>query len=330
MTLQIVPLDQDHLEDAAALVCARYSDLRTQAPLLPAHFADHAIVMARLAELLPASAGVVAIRSGNVVGFLAAHLLPSFRGRRGVYSPEWANGAQLDDAGAIYQELYRVIAAEWVRNGYLSHALTIFANDDRGREAWHWQGFGLIVADAVRDVVAVDGAPAAVEIRRAMPSDIDDVKRLQVGLRRHLASAPIFLPMQAKWEHERYRAWLADPKVATWLAYREGKAVASMRAELDNDGAGELVRDAATVAITGAYTEPAARSSGLASALLQHVVDWATARGAQRISVDFETQNIDGARFWLRHFQPVAFSMMRQVDDRILWAHGGREETAYW
>ena len=186
------------------------------------------------------------------------------------------------------------------------------------------------MADAVRAVAAVDGAPPAVDIRRATPADIDDVKRLQLGLRRHLASAPIFLPMQEKWQHERYRAWLADPKVATWLAYRDGAAVASMRAELENEGAGELVRDAGTVAITGAYTEPAERSGGLATALLQHVVDWATEQGAARISVDFETQNIDGARFWLRHFQPVAYSLLRQVDDRILWAHAEREESAYW
>ena len=129
MTLQIVPLDQDHLEDAAALVCARYASLRMQVPLLPAHFSDRDTVMARLAELSVASPGVVAIRNGKVVGFLAAHLLPSFRSQRGVYSPEWANGAELEDAGTIYQELYRTIAAEWARNGYLTHALTIFAND---------------------------------------------------------------------------------------------------------------------------------------------------------------------------------------------------------
>ncbi|HRW50718.1 MAG TPA: GNAT family N-acetyltransferase [Caldilinea sp.] len=330
MTLQVAPFEVNHLEDAAVLVCARYAALRLQAPLLPTHFADRNVVRDKLAELLQTSPGVVAIRQGKVVGLLAAHLLPSFRGRRGVYSPEWANGAELDDASEIYQELYRVIAADWVRNGYLSHALTIFANDHRGREAWHWQGFGMIVADALRDLSSVKNAPRGCEIRRAVPADIDDVKRLQLGLRRHLASAPIFLPMQAKWEHERYRAWLADPDVAIWLAYRDGNAIASMRAEMENDGAGELVRDGGTVAITGAYTEPAERSGGLATALLQHVVDWATEQGAVRISVDFETQNIDGARFWLRHFQPVAYSMMRQVDDRILWANAEREETAYW
>ena len=330
MNLKIVPLEPKYLDDAAALVCARYADLRAQAPLLPAHFADRDTVMAKLAELLQGAPGVVAIRQGQVVGVLAAHLLPSFRGRRGVYSPEWANGAELDDAGMIYQELYRVIAAEWVRNGYLIHALTLFANDQRGREAWHWQGFGLLVADAVRGLSPVNAAPESCEIRRATPADIDDVKILQLGLRRHLASAPIFLPMQAKWEHDRYRAWLADSKVATWLAYRDGVAVASMRAELDNDGAGELVRDAGTVAITGAYTEPAERGGGLATALLQHAVDWANEQGAARISVDFETQNIDGARFWLRHFQPVAYSLLRQVDEQILWAHAEREETVYW
>jgi GNAT superfamily N-acetyltransferase len=103
-----------------------------------------------------------------------------------------------------------------------------------------------------------------------------------------------------------------------------------MRAQTGDDGAGELVRDAATVAITGAYTEPAQRSSGVATALLQTVCTWAADQGAARLSVDFETQNIDGARFWLRHFQPVSYSLLRQVDERILWAHADREESAYW
>jgi hypothetical protein len=33
--------------------------------------------------------------------------------------------------------------------------------------------------------------------------------------------------------------------------------------------------------------------------------------------VDFEPQNIPAAHFWLKHFQPVCYSLIRHVDERI-------------
>jgi GNAT superfamily N-acetyltransferase len=330
MNLRIAPFEQAHLEDATALVCQRYCALCDGIPLMPDHFAKQDVILAKLAELTTTAPGVVALRGGKVVGFLAGLLLPSFRGRRGVFCPEWANGALLDDADAIYQELYRVIAAEWVRNGYLLHGLTLFANDCQGLAAWQWQGFGMSVADAIRDLAPVVGAGAAADMRQVSAADVTSIRPLHLGLRRHLASAPIFLPLHEKWDQARDRAWLEQEGAMNWLACVDGQPAAWMRAQTGDDGAGELVRDAATVAITGAYTEPAQRSSGVATALLQTVCTWAADQGAARLSVDFETQNIDGARFWLRHFQPVSYSLLRQVDERILWAHAGREESAYW
>jgi len=331
MTLQLAPLQPQHLEDAAALVSQRYRALCAETPALPDHFAQPDVILAKLAALTAAAPGVAALRGGKLVGFLAAYLLPSFRGRRGVYCPEWANGARLDDAFAIYQELYRGIAGDWVRNGYFLHGLTIFANDRPGLDAWHWQGFGMIVADAIRNLAPVVGAGRVrADISQASAADLPDLRPLHLGLRRHLASAPIFLPLLEKWDAERYQAWLAQEGVTHWLARIDGQPAAWMRSQTGDDGAGELVRDAATVAITGAYTLPAQRSSGVATALLQTVLDHAVANGAARLSVDFETQNIDGARFWLRHFQPVSYSVLRQVDERILWAHADREESAYW
>lgn len=330
MNLQIAPLEQKHLEDAATLVSQRYRALCAEAPALSAHFAKPDVILAKLAELTTTAPGVVALRGGKLVGFLAAYLLPDFRGRRGVYCPELANGALLEDANTIYQELYRAIAGDWVRNGYLLHGLTLFANDRHGLDAWHWQGFGMIVADAIRDLAPMAGAGATADIRQVSAGDVASIRPLHLGLRRHLASAPIFLPLKEKWDQARDQAWLEQEGAMNWLACVDGQPAAWMRARTGDDGAGELVRDAATVAITGAYTVPAQRSSGVATALLQTVCTWATDQGAARLSVDFETQNIDGARFWLRHFQPVSYSLLRQVDERILWAHADREESAYW
>ena len=39
-------------------------------------------------------------------------------------------------------------------------------------------------------------------------------------------------------------------------------------------------------------------------------------QGYVRCAVDFEPENVLGARFWLRAFQPVCYSLFRQVDER--------------
>jgi hypothetical protein len=36
--------------------------------------------------------------------------------------------------------------------------------------------------------------------------------------------------------------------------------------------------------------------------------------------------NILAARFWLRHFRPVCYTLVRHVDERIAWAHERREK----
>jgi GNAT superfamily N-acetyltransferase len=77
-----------------------------------------------------------------------------------------------------------------------------------------------------------------------------------------------------------------------------------------------LLSDTKTVNISGAFTIEAARGRGVAALLLDHALAWARARGCERCSVDFETMNTLAARFWMRWFEPVSFSLVRSLDER--------------
>jgi GNAT superfamily N-acetyltransferase len=81
------------------------------------------------------------------------------------------------------------------------------------------------------------------------------------------------------------------------------------------------------VAITGAYTREGVRGTGIGTALLWHGFEWARSSGYRHCSVDFESANLSGSRFWLRHFEPVCHSLMRRVDGRLAWAHARRDEV---
>ena len=121
MALRMSSLRETHLEDAATLVSVRYRALREQVPLLPPRYEEASTLHSMLHEFTKQAPGVAALRGGRLVGFLAGMVLPIFRGKRSVLSPEWANGAELSEGRRLYEEMYRELSARWVANGCFTH-----------------------------------------------------------------------------------------------------------------------------------------------------------------------------------------------------------------
>jgi GNAT superfamily N-acetyltransferase len=268
-----------------------------------------------------------------LVGFLIAMSLPSVKGKRAAFSPEWANAASDSadaGAGALYQALYAALAPVWLANGCYVHALRVLAHDREGLDGLYWQGFGLNNVDAIRDLTPLPAAVPDLTIRRATAADIATVAALGEALQRHLAAPPIYLPVIHLERPADYLDWLAQPGHVQWLAFREGAAVAELRLEPTNYTACAVAADAGTTFITSAYTVPEARNGGLAAGLLAHALRAAGEAGCVRIATDFESANIPGAAFWMRHFQPMAYSVVRYVDERAAYAHAGRRTEDFW
>jgi GNAT superfamily N-acetyltransferase len=320
MSLEIAPLQDQHLEDAAALVTARYRALREQVSSLPSRYEDVSSILPPLRDLAGQAPGVVAMRDGQLAGFLLGMVLAEFRGKRAVYSPEWANAVDVEGGRKIYQEMYAHLSARWVADGCFTHLVTLLAQDREAIDAWHWLGFGLTAVDAMRDLTPAQGAIAKFEIRRAGLEDIEEAMTLDQALRRHLAAAPVFLMD----EHgsESYEQWLANSANVLWLASCGGEVAGGMGLEPSNTDACYIIRDETTISITSAFTKEGERNRGIGTALLDHSLDWARSAGYKRCAVDFEPQNIPAARFWLRHFQPVCYSLIRHVDERVASAEG--------
>jgi len=311
----IVPLQAEHLTDAAALVSRRYRALREVVPAMPPHYEDPQAILPMLHHLAGSTPGIAALRGGRLVGFLSGYLLPAFRGKPAAYSPEWANGAAGADVRRIYEAMYTALAARWVADGHLTHVIGTLAHESELVEMWHWLGFGMLAADAVRDLSPLAGPTAEIEIRRAGEQDAGVCTALEAALQHHLASSPTYLVTE-KDASSSYASWLADPAHALWLAYQDGEAMAYLRIEPANEDACTLIQDPGTASITGAYTMPHARGGDVGSALLDRALAWARTEGYVRCAVDFEPMNVLAARFWLRHFQPVCYALTRQIDER--------------
>jgi GNAT superfamily N-acetyltransferase len=330
MPFEILPLMDEHLEDAAALFVERYAEMRTHVPYLPAHFEDADAILPLLSEVAGRSPGVVALRDTKLVGFLVGLVLANYRGKRAVWSPEWANAAVGENSQAVYVRMYTELSARWVANGCFMHLISILAHQRDLINRLQWLGFGLMAADAMRDLGPVEGDIAVVEIQRASLDDIEQAMRLGEALQRYMASAPIFLAFAENHGRAYYSELLSSTDNVFWLARHDGEAVSFLSLRPSNPGAADIVQDERIVNITGAFTAERLRGRGIGAALLQRALAWARAAGYESCAVDFEPENVTGAHFWLRHFQPVCLSLARHVDERIAWAHHARDVENVW
>lgn len=78
MPLQIVPLRDVHLEEAATLATDCYRAERAQLPSLPSRRQDPSVILSALRDLAGQVRGAVALQGGRLVGYLVGRLLPVF------------------------------------------------------------------------------------------------------------------------------------------------------------------------------------------------------------------------------------------------------------
>jgi len=316
--LRIQNIQKKHLEDAAALVVNRFQDLSSQEPLLPDRYQHHSNILPHLESLYNAgSPGVVAIQHEQLVGFLMGWTMEEFRGKKSTYSPEWANAAIIDNSKFIYQEMHQALSARWVAEGYIAHYITIFANDPEAITACQWLGYGMFSVDALRGMQPVQRKETEVDIRLAKAQDLHDIAALNQGLRAYMMGSPAFF-IPDELDEQYFQAWIDDPQKEIWLAYSGDEPVAFFRVGPANPDVSMIIDDESTTSIYGAFTKEVERGKEIASALLAKTIEAGINKGYQRCAVDFESMNTLGSRFWLRHFNPVCYSLVRYIDERLV------------
>jgi GNAT superfamily N-acetyltransferase len=308
-------------------VAARYRTQAEREPLLPEDFGDPEAVLPRVTALAKKGSGVVAIRDGHPSGFLLGSL-GEWRGRMSAWVPDYGHALAPEADGETYRTMYAALSGRWLEQGCMAHLVTVPARDTVAEKAWFTLGFGLTVVDALRDLDPTSSPKADVEVRHAGREDIEAIMSLESPLREHLAAAPIFLPEPGPEGRRAREEWLADERNVLWLAFREGTAVGFMG--LEPSGQAVLpISGEGTVAIDFACTIEEDRGEGIATALLDRSLHWARSAGYLRCSVDFESANIPGARFWYgRGFRPVCHSLARLFDPDLVGPDPRRHRAA--
>jgi len=319
--VQISPLLCEDIPSAAGLFSGNFRALRQALPDLPNTLESPSETTSRLQPLQAAGRLLAARQNGIVVGYLGWYIVPNFRnsGRTVAYCPEWAHAAGQNDLAEVYAALYRHAAGLWAAADCQAHALTLLANDPLLKKFWFWNGFGLLVVDAVRSMQPPH-APLSpdFQVRRASPADARALSELDIEHRRHYSASPVFMASMQPTDAAAFEAFLFQPGNSVWMALEGWHPVGFMRFEPGGHGSDVLVT-ADTIGISGAYIRPPYRGKRLAVAILEAALAAYAELGFTRCAVDFESFNPEATAFWLKHFTPVCYSIMRVPESLGTW-----------
>ena len=321
--ITIEPFAQKHIEDAARLFVSSYKNQKEHIGCLPSNFEKLETVTRLLEGILETHPGVVAISDRRLTGYLTGFIkIPDFKGiSLGVYVPEWAHSAE-NIPGKSFQSMYDSISRDWVSDGCFTHAVTFFASDTTLRDLLYWSGFGLLVVDAIRtinkgDLNTNDELSSEIIIRHANDDDLGELSRLDNELVSYLSRSPTFLFTERNEEPETAKAFLGENSISI-VAERDHRVLACIRGRSQKEDSCAIVQDANVMGIDFAYTDPSVRELGIGRRILGEILEWGKSKHKTGCAVDFESANVLGRAFWLRHFNAVCFSAIRYVDPRVV------------
>ena len=308
--MEILDFTPQHIKAAMALVAQNYAEARRSLKVLP-----DMVTIPDLTPFAENGLGVAAYNDGSMLGFLACGTpfenAFGSTGARGVFSPLHANGAMGSDRAKIYAALYQAAAKKWAAAGATSHAVCLYAHDTAAQAQLFQYGFGLRCVDAIRPMAEIAAKPAeAFTFAELCASQRPQLLPLYRGLIEHFKQSPMFyFPVSGD---QVLRQQLAVSSARWFVARRDGAIIAYMAV----DAAGEsfVSLDGRVMNLCGAFCLPEYRATGVAPALLNHIIKTLNHEGYTYLGVDYESFNPTAAGFWPKYFTAYTSGVVRRID----------------
>jgi len=331
--MTIIPFQPDLVPEAGNLLALRHQRDRTHLPTLPTRFEDPIVASKAVETSLKrnSASGVAAMDGGRMLGYMIGDLLVDNVWGRSAWVRMAGSALAPDQSVELISELYAVLAERWVSTyGCLDHfILTPIANAALVN-AWFMLSFGVQQVYALKVVSAFEASDlpmlSDIDIRKAGSMDREAMADMSDVIWRQQIQAPVWAIMPPENVAETRDGWgeiVDDATAAVFLAFMQGKAVASQcyySSEAQDDNL--LVPDRCA-ALTVAVTREAFRGQGVQHALTQYALAWLKDNGFEYVEADWRSTNLLASRTWPRHgYQPVAYRLHRRIDPSILWAKG--------
>jgi GNAT superfamily N-acetyltransferase len=313
--LEIRALAEDHLGAAGSLLADRHREHRAAEPLLSERFEDPDVTRGEVASLWAQehASGAVALRGGQVVGFL----LGTRRDDQTWGANVWVEAAGYAvDEPELVRDLYAFSSQRWVDEGRTRHYALVPGLDDHVG-AWFRLSFGAQQAHGIKEVDARVWPP---DTRRAEQRDIEALIELAPLVSDHHALAPVFSGIDGDEDADELRAMLvadiANDEVGELVYERDGRVVAGFElvpVEKLSMHRGLAQPDGAAC-IGWAASLPDVRGSGAGVALTEAAFAWAHEQGYVSMVTDWRETNLLSSRFWpARGFRRSFLRLYRSI-----------------
>jgi len=297
--LEIRAFAEDYLGLAGSLLATRHREHRAAEPLLSERFEDPVATRGEVASLWVEehASGAVALREGQVVGFL----LGTRKDDRKWGANVWVEAAGYAvDEPELIRDLYAFSSQRWVDEGRTRHYTLVPRFGDQV-EAWFRLSFGAQQAHGIKAVELRAWPPGT---RHAEPVDLEALIELAPLVSDLHALAPVFSGVDRDVDGDELRAVLAaeiaSDEVGELVYERDGQVVASFElAPVEKVSMHRgLAQPDGAACITWAASLPDVRGSGAGLVLTEAALAWAREQGYARIVTDWRETNLLASRFW--------------------------------
>jgi GNAT superfamily N-acetyltransferase len=329
--MELVRFDYSHAEEARQIARENYEDERRHNPVLP-----EVKELPELSFFAKVGLGAVALEDGRMLGFLCAWPprddVFGTTGVKGTFVPIHAHGVRsslpVKDRERIYSRLYQAAAELWVKEGILSHGISLYTHDAPALTSFFTNGFGMRCIDAIRPLDELP--PKEVELPQGMCVEYRELPREEWGklltmhnaLRAHLGCSPVFMKFPPITEEELYRETGEDTRYFT--AVVNGQLIAYIKL---GDTAETFVSEHDSMMnICGAYCLPEFRGIGIYHNLLSFLITTLKNESYHYLGVDMESFNPNARGFWRKHFTEYTNSVVRRIDDKAVDQGGLKNE----
>ena len=295
-SLETATLTAEHRADCALLLAQRYDRQRAAEPLLP-EIEDF--------EAHVPNTGVVAIRGGRIVAYLAGEV------HEGVATVGFAGCAAI--VPEAIRDCFAAAAAGWDVKRF-SIAVPAFEHDLI--DAWFRLAFGCQFVWAVRSAELVEPPDFGGTVRAGRPDDLDAVAAFDKILWDIQSLSPSFsgleIPSLDEFRAEWSDLWSHPDVHSHFVAERDGRAVG--HAMLYRRPTGDLRVPEANLDLSALTTLAEVRGTGVGTALAAHALSHAYASDCRSVTTDWRSVNLLASRFWpQRGYRPQYLRLYRAV-----------------
>ena len=229
----------------------------------------------------------------------------------------------------LYRRMYTEMAKIWLKHGALYQYVVVPAGDPGVVDAWLRLGFAYqqVIATAGLSKIEVPAVPEDLVIRAPEARDAESLREISNLISSYQAGSPCYAassPERNTRIQNAFGALPEDEESHTLIAERHGRLIGYACAETDLDPDDLLIPEN-SVEISVCGTAADCRGAGVGRAVFGQICRWTAEQGFENVMLDWRITNLLSSNFWpKRGFTPIAYRMVRRIDEAVYWADGIR------